>query len=486
MNIRSFLVNLLQKFNKYTDNQNVYGGYNGAPQFNIPAGYSVEKAIREYKGWVYALSILNGRSVASTPFHLYVKAKDNSKCLFRTRKPTKQFDYLKGNFRASNGLYIKPSNSVLAKSQYNDFEEVIEDHPVMDVLRGVNPWQNSFEFLLCLMVDMQLTGNAYIYVVKDSPMGLPTELWSIPAWRMRIVPGISGEPFIKGYKWQAQSGRYIDFLPEEIIHIRNTTEPEDRLYGQGFVEAAWDVLKVQNATNIAQAAWLENLARPDYLINLKGGDDDSVNKLQARINVGLRGPRNTGRMIVGGWGEDLDLHQLNFKDSAFDAGITQFGQTARSPALEMLAAIWGVPMSMILANDPNRANAMTGEYFYATHTLQPFLSRFEDAFNEFLLPMFGIEQDAFIAFENTVPVDKIHLLNSIDRLMKGGAIFRNELRVQLGMDPMDEFEGQVATPTTSTTTVTTRVDGDQSDIPGDNTDTNNTGETNNSDNQELE
>jgi phage portal protein BeeE len=61
-----------------------------------------------------------------------------------------------------------------------DLEEIIEPHPALRVLQTVNPWQNGYELTVLRMVDLQSTGNSYLYVV-DGGAGVPEQLWRLPS-----------------------------------------------------------------------------------------------------------------------------------------------------------------------------------------------------------------------------------------------------------------------------------------------------------------
>jgi len=118
------------------------------------------------------------------------------------------------------------------------------------------------------------------------------------------------------------------------------------------------------------------------------------------------------------------------------------GTSAKSPALSEMAFIFGVPESIVLASDPNRASARTGQYLYAKNTVQPYLTLIEEKLNEELIPMFGedAEDNLFLAFENVVPKDVEMELKVVDMLAKNKAITKNELRIYANMEPLPEFD----------------------------------------------
>jgi hypothetical protein len=91
---------------------------------------------------------------------------------------------------------------------------------------------------------------------------------------------------------------------------------------------------------------------------------------------------------------------------------------------------------MLRANDPNLASATVGFATWKETTILPMLRMDEEVLNQNLLPLFGIEEDAFLAYDNPVRADES--LESTKRLsyVAGGILTINEARMQEGLDPL--------------------------------------------------
>src|SRR3990167_3964164 len=95
-----------------------------------------------------------------------------------------------------NAFSIAKCEIELFKKGANKELEEIDDHPFLDVMKKVNPFFNKFELWTLTSIFLELTGNAYWWIVKDQ-LGTPREIWHIPANWVKIIP--SKTDFIAGY-----------------------------------------------------------------------------------------------------------------------------------------------------------------------------------------------------------------------------------------------------------------------------------------------
>jgi HK97 family phage portal protein len=98
------------------------------------------------------------------------------------------------------------------------------DHPLPRLLANPNPWLTAWELGYLTTVYLELTGNAFWYVVPDG-RGLPAELWVVPSQWVEIVrdPG----RFIAGYRVSAPGGRPVDVPADAVVHLKypNPADP---------------------------------------------------------------------------------------------------------------------------------------------------------------------------------------------------------------------------------------------------------------------
>lgn len=386
-----------------------------------PRPFDHEAAVRQCSNWVYAAAMLNANAVASIPLRLYVRNRKGNK-LFKTRPVTnQQRKHLTGQHTPTTGS----SQSVMRKAaQWGDqFEQVVDRHPVLDLLHQVNPHQNGFELTALRMLYLQITGNCYLHPVMNETLKRPCELWLMPSQWTRIIP--CKEHFISGYSYGNNPLEQVKFKADEVIHFR-LPSISDMHYGMGRLEGVWSALGLHDAKREMDIARFDNHARPDYLLVVKqGASTEALDRFEKQIDSKLRGPRNSGKFItITG---DVQAMPLNLQ-------VDHIGDSDR--VLEEIAAGFGVPISKLLTNNPNRANAQVADSAWLRDTILPYCRMDEEKLNEKLLPLYGIEEEAFLAYDNPVPQDINHQLNRRTKYVAAGIMTVNEARREEGLEPI--------------------------------------------------
>ena len=411
---------LKQVFNadKYNDASirvldNMGPGNSSYPPFN----YNV--AVRSFRSWVYAASWINASAVAATPLRLYMRKDASRKSIWNTRAVTKsRRQYLMGD----NAGDVRPSQTVMRKvmDMGDQMEEVTEAHPIIDLLQKANHVYNGFDLTLLRTLYQELTGNAYMHVILDPQMGVPSELWPMPSQWVQVVP--DRDMFVAGYTYGRTEVEQLHFDRDEVVHFKRPN-PDNLFYGMGKVEAAYGVVKANEAVHDMDLATFENHARPDYAVVVNGPHRRAdLDVFEQHVTERLRGTRKAGQFLaVSG---DVNFTPLNFPPK--DLG-------GREEIVEEIAAVFGVPVSMMKANDPNLASARAGFSQWRESTILPMLRMDEDVLNQVLLPMFGIDGDACLAYDNPVPADSAFELQQRQTAVAGGWMTLNEARLEQGL-----------------------------------------------------
>lgn len=386
-----------------------------APPFTQSAG------VRYYSSWIYAAATINANAVASTPLRLYVRSSPTTRAMWNTRKATRRAKaWLSGDGERNPSAYVMRKAAELGA----DFEEVTDDHPLLRLLSTANPWFNGYDATVLRVVWQELAGNAYQHVVYG-PLGTPVELWPMPPQWTTIVT--DAERFIGGYLYGASEEGKQRFTVDEVIHFRRPN-PRDLWYGMGKLEAAWGAANANVALHEMDLSLFGNNARPDYLLTIKGNpSSDELDRIEKSLKGRFRGTKKAGQFMVAS--ADIDLKPLQFapKDIA-----------GRDDVVEEIAAIFGVPVSMLKANDPNLAAATTGFATWREMTVLPLCRMDEETLNQRLLPMFGIEGDAVLAYDDPVPANRAQDLTETQTAVAGGWLTPNEARARVGLEPHDD------------------------------------------------
>jgi len=95
-------------------------------------------------------------------------------------------------------------------------------------------------------------------------------------------------------------------------------------------------------------------------------------------------------------------------------------------------------VSMLKANDPNLASATVGFASWKQTTILPLLRMDEETLNQNLLPLFGIEEDAFLAYDNPVSEDERFAFEKLRSMVAGGIMTANEARMREGLEAVED------------------------------------------------
>lgn len=394
--------------------------------------FDYNEAVRLFNSWIYAAINLNATAVASTDLRLFVRRKPEGMLKAFRSRPCEASDprmakYLRGQLTGALGD-IRPAPSTRRKiiNFGDDFEEVTERHPILDLIRMVNPWFNGFDLLQLLVIYLEATGNAYWHPVIDPALGVPLEIWPMPSQWVQVVP--DRETFVSGYVYGQSVREQREFAADEVIHFRTANPSNDGLYyGKGKIEAGWWSVVQNQSTHEMDLAFSDNQARPDYLAIVKSGaGQDVVDRFEENVKRQLRGRQKSGRFLtITG---DVNLVPLNWSPK---------DMVGRDEVVEEIAAVFGVPVTLMKANDPNLASAQVGYASWKSNTILPLLHLIEQKLNERLLPLFGIEDDAVLAFDNPVPADRDFDLRESQARTAGGLRTFNEDRKLSGDPPLE-------------------------------------------------
>ncbi|MHC4996275.1 MAG: phage portal protein, partial [Planctomycetota bacterium] len=387
-----------------------------APRFNHA------KAVEQFQSWVYIAANIVARECAQHPLRLYVR-ETGRQTLYRTRAvPTARKRYLQGlhDDRPSMGALRK------AAAYGDDFVEVTEPHPAITTLCDPNPFLGGFDLTVLRWVYLQLTGNAYLLPVHHIQLGTPETVWPMPSQYVKILP--DRETFIEGYAYGQDAQNIQYFTPDEVVHFK-LPNPNDLYYGRGVLESIWSVWALHGHKRTMDLAHFENRARPDWIAAINGADRNSIERFEQAVAGKIRGSRKAGNMLTVGT-SDFALHQLNFPPDVIS-------DTDR--VLDEIAGGFGVPRARITGNQSIAGGGSEqADLTFLRGTIAPLLKSDEETLNNQWLPLFGLDpDDAFLAYDNPVPLDREFERETLNQQLSGGRITINDANALEGLEPVE-------------------------------------------------
>jgi HK97 family phage portal protein len=326
-------------------------------------------------------------------------------------------------------------------------DQIVENHPLIDLLLRPNPLQSYTEFFTSLHGYLLLSGNSYVLKI-GADQGAPRELHQLRPDRITIKG--SNKPIPDRYEYSV-NGRVVDTYPvdedsgySDLKHMK-LWNPLDDYYGCSPLSAAAVEVDQFNMASKHNVNLLSNGARPSGAIVFKPKDDQgfAVNlsetqrqQLLTDLQNRFSGVGNAGRpMLLEG---DFDWKEMGLSPKDMD-----FLNLKHMSATD-IAMCFGVPSQLVGVPDAQTySNVAEARLALYEETIIPHLSKVASDLNEWLVPMFDDR------LELRFDVDSIPALSerrkkiyeNVSSAVREGIMTRNEARERIGLEPIDGADG---------------------------------------------
>lgn len=326
-------------------------------------------------------------------------------------------------------------------------DQILDQHPVIDLLNRPNPLQSYSEFFSSLYGYLLLSGNSYVLKV-GSDRGAPTELHQLRPDRIQIKGG--GNPIPERYDYIMNGKVAASYEVDqengysELKHIK-LWNPLDDYYGCSPLAAAASEVDQHNMSSKHNVNLLNNGARPSGAVIFKPRDDAgmAINlseqqraQLLTDLNNRFSGAGNAGRpLLLEG---DFDWKEMGLSPKDMD-----FLNLKHLSATE-IAMCFGVPSQLVGVPDAQTyANVAEARLALYEETIIPYLRKIESDLNEWLIPMFG--DNLAIDFDiDAIPAlseRRKKIYENVTSAVREGIMTRNEARERIGLEPVEGGDG---------------------------------------------
>jgi HK97 family phage portal protein len=326
-------------------------------------------------------------------------------------------------------------------------DEIVQQHPLIDLLNRPNPLQSYTEFFSSLYGYLLLSGNSYILKV-GADQGAPRELHQLRPDRITIKG--NNKPMPDRYEYSV-NGRVVDtYLVDEdsgysdLKHVK-LWNPLDDYYGCSPLSAAAVEVDQFNMASKHNVNLLSNGARPSGAVVFKPKDDQgfAVNlteqqrqQLLTDLQNRFSGVGNAGRpMLLEG---DFDWKEMGMSPKDMD-----FLNLKHMSATD-IAMCFGVPNQLVGVPDAQTySNVAEARLALYEETIIPHLSKIASDLNEWLVPMF--DDRLSLEFDiDSIPAlseRRKKIYENVASAVREGIMTRNEAREQIGLEPIDGADG---------------------------------------------
>jgi HK97 family phage portal protein len=367
----------------------------------------------ELRGAAWTCASINAAVCASFPPRLYVRTLGNQpgpKCL--TRPVSSAVD-----------KRLRSAPHLLAHTKQAEKLEEVTDHPVLDLLAQVNPSHNGFDLWELTTLYLEVHGRAYWYLDIDPTLGIPREIWPLPAQNVTPARQADSANLIDFFEYR--SGKHTQqFAPEEVVFFHYPDPRDPYLGGLSPLRACFEQVTLTSEYAATKSAIYENrgvpsaLVTPDEVIG-----EEERDRLESQWNQKFR-RGGSGRVVVAESSMKLQLLSQSMGDLAALADL--------KATKEDIYNAFHVPIAFG-SSETNLANLQAAEHQHMAKAIGPRLRRRDEKLNEQLVPLYDPSRRLFFASEDPVPVN--HDMAARDREidLKYGVLTINEIRNERGL-----------------------------------------------------
>ena len=322
-------------------------------------------------------------------------------------------------------------------------DQILEEHPLITLLRRPNPLQSYSEFFNSLFGYLLLSGNAYILKV-GAEAGAPKELHQLRPDRI-VIKG-SGNSIPDKYQYMLQGRVHHTYEVDqengfsELKHVK-LWNPLDDYYGLSPMSAAAVEIDQFNLSSKHNVNLLQNGARPSGAVIFKPQDDAgfAVNLTESQrqqlltdLNNRFSGTANAGRpLLLEG---DFDWREMGLSPKDMD-----FLNLKHMSATD-IAMCFGVPSQLVGVPDAQTySNVAEARLALYEETIIQHLRKLASDLNEWLVPMF--DDRLMLEFDiDSIPAlseRRRKIYENVTSAVREGIMTRNEAREIIGLQPID-------------------------------------------------
>lgn len=233
-----------------------------------------------------------------------------------------------------------------------------------------NPLMTSFELRELLVGHLCLRGNAYCFIERDN--GEIVALW--PLHPDKVTVEVSGRELV--YKHQNDGTEKI-YSMGDILHIRGLSA--DGIIGYSPLILLRDSFGYSKAVQEYSSSYFRNDASPGGILSTPNSlSIQSQSNLQAAWAEGHTGKGKHHRVAI------LD-NDLKWQSVGVSPQDSQLIESQKFSVVE-IARVFRVPLNLVMDYERSTYSNVTEQNrSFLTHTLQPWLTRIEQAIGKSLL-----------------------------------------------------------------------------------------------------
>lgn len=358
--------------------------------------------------------------------------------------PSKVEDYAREGYQQNPIAYFCVSTIARACAsvqlevwQYDNAgnRNVLNTHPLLDLLRRPNPTQSWDDFFTELVSWHRIAGEAY--VLRLPATGKPAELQLLNPAHVGVEEK-EGSPLPVAFTYGTGNSKRRYPVKQttgecQVLQIK-VFNPSDPMRGLSPLAPAARDVDNHNAGNKWNGSLLRNSARPSGIIEMPGTPSETtLSQVRDYFSTVWQGVRNVGKVAMLTGGMKFTPLSLNPKDMEFGKGMSE--------AAKNTAMVYGVPLPLVTTDAATFSNMEAAQERLWTDTVLPLLDSIIGSLSAFLMPFYATEGKNVVLGYNADSVPALEprrarLFKRMTGVVAGGIITPDEARAEMGFPEM--------------------------------------------------
>jgi HK97 family phage portal protein len=283
-----------------------------------------------------------------------------------------------------------------------------------------NNWQTSFEWREQAVMHVALWGDAYSELVPGAS-GAIDQIVPLHPSRMKVETLENGR---LRYSYREAGGRQTVYSDEQILHMRGPSD--DGVHGISIVEECREAIALARACEVHGARFFGAGARPGFILSTENQlNAEARRELAENWNRKHRGPHNAHEtaVLTGG----LKPYEVPYASNS-DSQYLEL----REHQLREIARLFRIPGYLLGLEQ----GSPQSEIQFVTHTIMPWLRRFESAFLRDLI----VDDEKYLAefdVRGLLRGDAASRSAYYRAMWDIGVVSTNDIRASENLDPVE-------------------------------------------------
>lgn len=387
-----------------------------------------QRAYGYYRGWVYTCIHPAARRVAAQPWGCGLMGGSRS-----------------ADKRLVGGTQLKRLRQLGCVKQASSELEVVESHPLLDLLERPNSVQRKWDFLYLSAVNMLLTGECYW--VASGGEDDNEELWCVPThWiRPRHDNGL-----FTGFTLSIDSMVRVELSSEQVARTYMPS-PYDVRQAMSPLQAIIQSVQVDDSIVTSQKQLFDRGIFPNLVVTVGRNIGPDGKRTDTRPALTMPQRSQMIRAIRQIWSQSVNagdpaiidgfiesIHKITNSPQEMD-----WLQSSELVRKRIMQAFGLNPIIVGELENANRASAVVAEQSVCANVVNPLVAAFSETAQEFFSQRYPESEKLVVWLEPAEPVDPDLELARWTAARQVGDVTPNEFRAEiLGLPPLEEDEGQ--------------------------------------------